>query len=375
MGLLMQIRSLMTLVLLAALLPSATTADSWVPPRTTTYGSPHLSSRVTIVPRQAQAAPVATVERRQSDGWKLVWRGPLVNATAPTRALVADDASHLVTFDNWGSMGYGDDVVVIYDVGGKLVRKLSLEEILPREYVSHLPRSVSSIWWGGEHRLVDDDRYVELQVVAPGPDIGDERSYVPVRIRLADGQVVPPSGAGWDAAMAKARQLEAERMAAWNALRRMRAEPLRAPASRDTYAWHRYVGEVRERLSDEDEYVQGMVLAAEGRAPGYDTAQSIAREVERYDPAERYPSRHWILASPDSRALADLLAKAMLDRKPGAMRGLRIVFVGKTEDGGRVVAAGRHVDAQVTVVDVEQPLPSGKPLPELPPVFWMPPGK
>lgn len=394
----MRISSALAPLLAGLLLASAAVADSWAPPRTEIYQSANLNAKVTIVPRpiggalayfedkvdgksqagqargEVQSTPMATVELRQpGNRWKLVWRGPLVNDVAPPSALIADDASHLVTFDNWHSAGYGDDVVVIYGADGKLVRKLSLDEILPREYVPHLPRSVSSRWWGGEHRLVEGDRYVELQVIEPGSSHYDNPKYVPVRIRLADGQVIPPSGKAWDAAMAKARKLEAERVAAWNVLRQLRARPLSAPATKDTLAWRHYMFEIRERLfDDEDDRFGGMVLAARGQEPGYHTADSIASEISDYNPTDRYASRHWIFASPDSRALADVLAKAMLARQLGAMRGFRLAFVGKAEDGVRVAAAGRHANAQVTLIDVDQPVAPGKPLPELPPTLWMP---
>lgn len=38
--------------------------------------------------------------------------------------LLTNDASFLITFDNWHSAGLGDDVVAIYDHRDKLVRKL-----------------------------------------------------------------------------------------------------------------------------------------------------------------------------------------------------------------------------------------------------------
>jgi hypothetical protein len=40
---------------------------------------------------------------------------------APVSALVSEDGAYLITFDNWHSMGYGDDVVVLYRTDGTLI--------------------------------------------------------------------------------------------------------------------------------------------------------------------------------------------------------------------------------------------------------------
>lgn len=55
--------------------------------------------------------------------WQRVARWRFVNEVATVSALVANDGT-VVTFDNWHSMGYGDDVVVIYRSDGTLIRKL-----------------------------------------------------------------------------------------------------------------------------------------------------------------------------------------------------------------------------------------------------------
>ena len=289
------------IVVLTVLLVSSrvltTRADSWAPPSTETYVSANGNSRAIIVPRALAGAlryfedKVEGVEPAgQATGAPaLLWVRPLVNDVGPTSALVADDGSHLVTFDNWHSAGYGDDVVVIYDGRGQLVRKLSLDQVLPPAYVHHVPRSVSSRWWSrGDHRLVESDAFVELQVAEPGSSIADEGTPVPVRIRLADGAVLPATGPIWEAALAKAQAMEAHRMSEWEALRRLRATPLAAPTSRDTREWRRYLFEIRDRIEDDhdDARLGGMVLAAKGQEPGFHDADDIARVI-----ADLAPSR------------------------------------------------------------------------------------
>jgi len=396
----MKLNAFHSLLALAALVvaPLPAVADSWAPPTTEVTVSANGQYRVTVVPRpiggplayfedkvkgnepagqrkhDVQTSPLARVERLASPGtWRLVWQKPLVNDVGPPSVLLAGDASFLVTFDNWHSAGYGDDVVVIYDRHGNLVRKLSLEQILPPAYVHHLPMTVSSRWWGGEHRLVDGDRLVELQIVEPRSDGRGERKYAPVRIRLVDGVVMPPSGKAWARAMSKVTALESERQAAWEVLRQRRARPLSAPSSTDTVAWRNYMFELRDRIVRGEERMGGMVLAAPGAKSGFHTADAISAWIEDYDGKKIWSGKHFIFASPTSDQLAAILAKPLRAREAGSMKGVRIVFVGTPAEGQRVTEAAKRSGAEVTVIDRTKPFPAGTPLPKSPPAYWMPP--
>lgn len=56
------------------------------------------------------------------------WTAPLSNRVAPVSALVSDSGRYVVTFDNWDQVGYGDDVVAVYDgSNGTLLWKYRLE--------------------------------------------------------------------------------------------------------------------------------------------------------------------------------------------------------------------------------------------------------
>ncbi|TXI45391.1 MAG: hypothetical protein E6Q50_16540 [Lysobacter sp.] len=371
-------------------------ADSWMPPTAKVTESADHRHRVTVVPRELESAlaffddkvkgtepagqragdpqrsPVARVEARDASGqWHLLWQMPLVNDVAPVSVLLAKDAKFLVTFDNWHSMGYGDDVVAIYDHQGHLVRKLGLEDILPEAYVNHLPRSVSSRWWGRDHALVDEDRAVELQVLEPGSDIGGKTKTVPVRLRLADGALIPPSGAAWEKALARALQLEATRQAAWDKVRQERISPLSAPATNDTHAWRHYLFEIRDRIAGDRELIGGMVLAAPGEDKGWHDADAIRSTIESYDAASEFSDKHWIFTSPTSDALANVLAKALRAREAGSLKDLRIVFIGKPADGQMLIEAAQNTGATITVVDSTTPFPPGKPLPERTAPGWV----
>lgn len=227
-------------------LPHIVQADSWEPPETRVTTSSSGAYRVTIVPPITDAESTqpgarkrahARIERRLGGRFALAWEQGLVNRVVPTNALIANDGAYLVTFDNWGSVGMGPDVVVIYRRGGELVRKLSLEQILPAEYVRHLPRGYSSIWWSGKHRLLERDTVLELRANEPNPHTFSAEDVPVARVRLADGSLLPPEGPEWERAMAKVQELEAKRQAKWEEKRREHAslpgDPLPAKPPED----------------------------------------------------------------------------------------------------------------------------------------------
>lgn len=387
------------LVLVAALLlvSASVSADTWGPPKTEVTLSANGQFRVTVVPRpldgalpffrdkvegvepagqrsgETQASAVARVEQVDTRGaWRLLWQRPLVNDVAPTSVLLTDDASFLVTFDNWHSAGYGDDVIAIYDREGELVRKLSLEQVLPPAYVHHIPRSVSSRWWGGKHALVSDDRMVELQIALPGDSISGSTPHVPLRIRLDDGTVVPPSGTAWEQAIAKATALESQRLAAWEDLRKLRAKPLAAPSSLDTREWRQYMFELRDRIAGADERMGGMVLPAPGVEPGFHDAYDISDWFLGYDDDKPYSSKSLIVVSPTSDKLAALLVKSFTSRAEGSMRKAHVAFVGTPEEGEMVASAAKKSGARLTLIDRTQQFRPGEPLPESPDPRWLP---
>jgi len=197
-----------------ALAASATLADTWMPPSDRSYHSKDQQFRFDVSPRilsssadywhdydrgphkrgQAvgkQDVCTGQLEKRAADGsYAVVWKRELVNDVSPVTALVTSDGSHVVTFDNWHSQGYGADVVVIYGPEGTLVASFGLADFLSKEQIANLPRSVSSILWGGEHRFDETEQHVVLQVVAEKHQEHKPRpEWLPVVISLKDGHV------------------------------------------------------------------------------------------------------------------------------------------------------------------------------------------
>lgn len=191
-------------------------ADQWLPPRPKIYQSPEGRYRLTVFPREiagalsyfedkvedrelagqsagGQTRCEATLEKKIEDGYETIWRKPLVNDVAPVSALISDADGRFVTFDNWHSAGKGDDAIVVYSGSGEVRRQLKLTDIMSESEFSQLPRSISSIHWGGQHQIDDaDPLVVNLQVLVRQTF---ERStlkseFRTVQIRLDTAEVV-----------------------------------------------------------------------------------------------------------------------------------------------------------------------------------------
>lgn len=96
-----------------------------------------------------------------------------------------------MTFDNWHSVGYGDEVVVIYETAkGSLVKKLGLSDFLTEGDIGILPASVSSINWGGDHSIDAEKNELHLKVTKARSISEEKAGYFIVRIELSTGKVL-----------------------------------------------------------------------------------------------------------------------------------------------------------------------------------------
>ena len=140
-------------ILLVVLLATTARADSWLPPSVQSYSSANGSWKLTVYPRgltsqldyfkdkvdgkphaggvpgDTQASPIGHMQRKQGGRWLTVWKAPLVNDVSPVQAVVSNDGI-AVTFDNWHSVGWGDDAVVFLRVGDELQpRRIAQSEV------------------------------------------------------------------------------------------------------------------------------------------------------------------------------------------------------------------------------------------------------
>jgi TonB family protein len=193
-------------------------ADSWRLPKKRKYYSPNKRYYLEVTPKKLGSqleyfegkvagsekagarkgakenrAKGAFAARRADGSYSKRSEFPLVNEVSPTSALVSDGGDYVVTFDNWHGVGYGDDVVVIYRSDGSLVNKFGLGDLLTEGDIETLPRSVSSIWWGGGHYLDEKSGLLVLKVVSNGKDPwGGGANYQELKIELATGRPLEP---------------------------------------------------------------------------------------------------------------------------------------------------------------------------------------
>jgi hypothetical protein len=364
--------------LLALACATPARADSWLPPEPMTVVSAAGNARVTVTPGEpggydyfadwgyshpGEPEPAehrarharARVERRVAGGqWRTAWEGPLENNLAPLDVLVADDASRLVTFDNWHLMGQGDEVVVVYDGAGATVAKHALSDLVPANYVRAVRRSQSSTWWrGGDVRILEPEGVIRVPVAVP---TRENLSGVPVpptvplRLRLADGTPLPRQDPSWQrlghAADAHVHWLRAE----WAATRAHAALPIPLPTTAGCEAWSAFARDVRERL---------------GRLPGvhvYSDAvddparpwserscdRDAFRMLELYATTKPRSRRVFLVyASPAPAALNGYLAARLAQGTPADFAGLQIWLNGTEADVARVRAAANRVGAMV----------------------------
>ncbi len=168
-------------------------ADSWLLPKRQKFFSPDKIYRVEVIPNtdakhgaNASTARAVFSVRGSLGRYRPKARFALFNSVAPVRVIVSGDGKYLAAFDNWYRVGYGDNVVAIYRTDGALIAKFGLEDLFTAEDIQTFPKSVSSIWWGQDHRLNGQNQLV-LRCFANG-----KSEYGELLIDLATGKPVEP---------------------------------------------------------------------------------------------------------------------------------------------------------------------------------------
>lgn len=193
-------------------------ADSWRLPTKEKYYSPNKKYYLEVTPKKLESqlqyfgdkvdgkenagaaremkdnrAKGAFYARRAGGGYSRKWEIALVNEVSPVNVIISDDGAYVVTFDNWHSVGYGDDVVVIYNAQGALIKKFGLEDLLTEGDIETLPHSVSSIWWGGGHSIDRRAGHLVLKVVSNGKrSWEDAAKFHDLKIELTTGRPLEP---------------------------------------------------------------------------------------------------------------------------------------------------------------------------------------
>jgi len=206
------------LFVVIACVPVGVRADEWRLPKKEKYFSPNKKYHLEVTPKKLEsqlkyfedkvdnkksAGAVHGLKEnwakgaffaRSSDGsYSRKSQFLLVNEVSPVSAIVSNDGKYFVTFDNWHSMGYGDDVVVIYRSDGSVIKKFSLEDLLTEGDIETLPHSVSSIEWGGDHYINDSDGLLVLKIVSNGKAPWESGAqFHELKIEMATGRALEP---------------------------------------------------------------------------------------------------------------------------------------------------------------------------------------
>ena len=126
-------------------------ADEWWPPQAFETESKNHRFVARVIPSDEVTGPSLNVFEMQAEQRVSRWAVELArNSPIPMAMHLTNDGSHVVTLDNHGRAGYGDDVLAFYNRLG-LLKKYSLAQILDvdDEDLTDLPipSSVSSRWW------------------------------------------------------------------------------------------------------------------------------------------------------------------------------------------------------------------------------------
>ncbi len=351
-------------------------ADSWTLPTVETTYSANKLYRLIVRPRDIKSQlgyfeakvenkqldpaklPKGRLERKVNGDWLLVWEVALVNEVAPVDALVSNDGSRVITFDNWHSAGFGDHVLVIYGAGGELVRSFQLTDFMPAFVVDALPRTVSSIRWRSADPVIDQG-WLDVPISSSGTPSARSTAFQ-VHIRLADGQV--------DAATPDERNRLAgqfcpdhvARVKSINEALAFRRNPLVYPAGKDKAHWQRYQNEVVRRLSIPDGENPSFLfddnsfeLLPAGEYMATEFRETFRKGLMESDTGQ--PLR-WFVAR-DLDAMVIEVERAAREIEPGELRGLEMRFLTDRQHWPHIETALGASGAKLTLIDVATPIP------------------
>ena len=152
---------------------STSHADFWLPPTCTDYYSPDSSVYIHVVPACVTLFKKNKLKHLDSCsgdcivpkpckatiykhiGNDLLYSFTLKNLFAPQKVFINNNGTYIITINDWGSAGTGDNVLVIYK-NGNLKKNFSLLEISPIK-IDNYYTTVSSIWWFAKLEFLNDN--------------------------------------------------------------------------------------------------------------------------------------------------------------------------------------------------------------------------
>ncbi len=161
------------------------TGDSWMMPEKRTIKSENGNYEFTIIPKNYGGMLVCSA-RESCYGYflskitgKYLWRYGLPYGLSPVFVKVANSGKRVVTIDEWGKMGYGDNVVVVYGSEGQIIKRYTLEQILSPLQIYSVMHTVSSIWWYRDSHFENNDSILAVSI-----DVVDTTRTDIVKVKL-----------------------------------------------------------------------------------------------------------------------------------------------------------------------------------------------
>ncbi len=175
------------LVLLVIILWIVTTGDKWSAPEKTTIYSENKKFQFIIIPKGfskglgCSGADSCLGILFSVDLRKELWCKPLINEWSPVNAFVANSGKTVVTLDDWYTLGYGENALVVYDSLGNVAKRYSLEALLTPQQIERAPHTVSSIWWRETAWFENDDSTLAIQL---GKEKQDSMPVDTIRVQI-----------------------------------------------------------------------------------------------------------------------------------------------------------------------------------------------
>ena len=155
-------------------------ADTWEPEKTKYYYSENKTFMLKVVPltypekfwkanyqrlkrkkklsdKDTTIIPcTGTLYKIIASDTSIVWKRELINRICPVSAIVSNDGSSVITFDNWLMIGFGPDIMVTYNELGDVKKRYRLEDISPFP-INDYPSSISSLYWCCGKKYIGND--------------------------------------------------------------------------------------------------------------------------------------------------------------------------------------------------------------------------
>ena len=182
-----------TLLLILLGMSVSAWADSWIAPMKAEYCHANGVHCFVVTPATKDKTKAhGTLMQQQKGQRREVWSINLPNPGAPMKAAVSADGKYVAMFDEWGRLGYGKDVVVLYGPRGQLIQRFALEDLRSKEQLETIPMTTSSRWWGGEHFFDEANQQLVLRIVTNSKMPTDKNAaFRELRIDLRTGKEVP----------------------------------------------------------------------------------------------------------------------------------------------------------------------------------------